>query len=67
MTISATRTIDAPKKAVWDVLVDFANIADWTDQVATSFSIGDPVTGVGQGRHCDLSPAGAIDETSQQR
>lgn len=61
--ISSTKTINAPKTVVWEVLSDFANIANWTSQVQTSYSIGDPVTGVGQGRHCDLSPAGAIDET----
>lgn len=61
--ISATRTIDVPRKVVWDVLADFANIANWTSQVQKSYAIGEPVTGVGQGRHCDLAPAGAIDET----
>lgn len=61
--ISATKTIDAPKSVVWEVLADFANIAKWTSQVETSYTIGDPITGVGQGRHCDLAPAGAIDET----
>ncbi len=62
-SISATKTINAGASAVWDVLADFGNIADWTEQVQASHTIGDPITGVGQGRHCQLGGSAAIDET----
>ena len=52
----------APKDAVWGVLADFANIANYTDQVKTSVSTSDVETGVGATRHCDLAPFGATEE-----
>ncbi|MEM7092276.1 MAG: SRPBCC family protein [Actinomycetota bacterium] len=65
-SISVTKVMEAPQQAVWDVLADFANIADWNSGVATSFHSGGPEeVVVGTQRHCDLKPMGALDETLQ--
>lgn len=61
--LSATRTINASSAAVWEVLADFGNIADWTDQVRTSYRTGAAIAGPGARRHCDLSPVGQLEES----
>lgn len=61
--ISVSRDIAAPRSAVWQVLADFPNIADWNSGVKTSFATGEATGGVGATRHCDLAPAGALEET----
>lgn len=61
--IQVSRTMPAPAPAVWDVLADFPNIADWNSGVKTSHSTGDATGGVGATRHCDLAPMGALEET----
>lgn len=62
-TITVTREIAAPTEDVWKVLADFPNIAAWNSGVKTSYAIGDVGSGVGARRHCDLAPAGGLDET----
>lgn len=62
-TIDVSRNIAAPRSAVWAVLADFPNIADWNSGVKTSFSTSDSAEGVGAKRHCDLSPIGGLEET----
>lgn len=62
-TITVSRTIDARRSAVWEVLADFPNIADWNGGVKTSYSTGEADRGVGATRHCDLSPIGELEET----
>lgn len=62
-SITVTRDIDAPPEDVWKVLADFPNIAAWNTGVKASHTIGDATGGVGARRHCDLAPAGGLDET----
>ncbi|MEM9466767.1 MAG: SRPBCC family protein [Actinomycetota bacterium] len=58
------RTLDESPAAVWAVLADFANIADWNGGVTTSHATGSHETvGVGAQRHCDLAPMGELEET----
>ena len=64
-TIEVERDIDAPQSSVWAVLADFPNIASWNSGVKKSFSTSDTTQGVGAQRHCDLAPAGALEETFQ--
>jgi uncharacterized protein YndB with AHSA1/START domain len=64
-TIEVERTIEAPQSNVWNVLADFPNIASWNTGVKKSFSTSDAIGGVGATRHCDLAPAGALEETIQ--
>ena len=61
-TVEATTIVHAPKDAVWGVLADFPNIADYTDTVKASASTSEDASGVGASRHCDLSPAGTLEE-----
>ena len=62
--VTVTKDIAAPQADVWAVLADFPNIADWNSGVKASHSTsGDQTEGVGAQRHCDLSPAGALEET----
>ena len=60
--VEATATTSAPKDAVWKVLADFPNIANYTDTVKASASTSEQVFAVGATRHCDLAPAGSADE-----
>ena len=61
--ITVEKDVEAPVDAVWAVLADFPNIADWNGGVKKSFSTNDQTDGVGATRHCDLSPAGGLEET----
>ena len=54
------------RSAVWSVLADFPNIADWNGGVATSFATSEAVSGVGARRHCDLSPTGELEESVRE-
>lgn len=62
-SISATTTIAAPKSAVWAVLADFGNVADWNSGVIKSYTTSEADSGLGAQRHCDLAPAGEVEET----
>ncbi|MGB5368085.1 MAG: SRPBCC family protein [Polyangiales bacterium] len=64
-TIEVERDIEAPRDDVWAVLADFPNIASWNTGVKESFSTSDATEGVGAKRHCDLAPAGGLEETIQ--
>ncbi len=61
--VEATVTANAPKEAVWKVLADFPNIANYTDTVRSSHSTSENDFEVGATRHCELAPAGSADET----
>lgn len=61
--ISVHRDIAAHRSAVWGVLADFPNIADWNSGVTKSFSTGQSEEGLGATRHCDLAPMGELEET----
>lgn len=62
-SLQVTRTSTKSPDALWDVIADFPNIADWNSGIKTSVSTSaDAAVGVGATRHCKLSPAGALDE-----
>ncbi|MEM9465566.1 MAG: SRPBCC family protein, partial [Actinomycetota bacterium] len=61
-TLQVTRTTDKSPEALWEVLADFPNIANWYTGLKTSVSTSDAANGVGATRHCELTPVGAIDE-----
>lgn len=61
-TLQVTRTTDKSPEALWDVLADFPNIANWYSGLKTSVSTSEAFNGVGATRHCELAPVGAIDE-----
>jgi carbon monoxide dehydrogenase subunit G len=61
--VSVTGTIQSPRTAVWAVLADYPNIDSWSGGVKKSYATGDATQGVGAMRHCDLAPAGAVEET----
>ncbi len=64
-TLTLTRTIPTDRKAVWEVLADFPNIADWNRGVRSSHATG-PTEGVGAARHCDFVPAGSVEEVVRE-
>ena len=57
------RTVQAPRSAVWAVLADYPNIADWNDGVNKSFAVGDALEGVGAERVCELDGSVKLHET----
>ncbi len=61
--ITVERKIAAHHPEVWRVLADFPNIATWNSGVKASRSTSSEAAGVGAQRHCDLAPAGGLDET----
>jgi len=65
-SITTTSVITASRSAVWAVLADFPNVADWNTGVKKSFSTSDTDNGVGAQRHCDIAPAGELSETIQK-
>lgn len=65
-SITVSRDIQASDDAVWDVLADFPNIADWNGGVKQSYSTNEQSGGVGATRHCDLSPTGTLEETIRE-
>jgi len=60
------RDIQAPRSAVWAVAADYPNIADWNTGVKKSYSTSADTQGVGAQRHCDLAPAGGLEETIRE-
>lgn len=62
-TVNLSKKIDAPRQVIWDILADFANVADWNSGVNESHSTSDAANGVGATRHCDLGPGGELEET----
>ncbi len=61
--ITIEQQIAAPRADVWRVLADFPNIADWNSGVKVSRATSSATGGIGATRHCDLIPAGGLDET----
>ena len=62
-SISTTIFIAAPRSAVWAVLADFPNVAEWNNGVKKSYAISEASNGVGAQRHCNIAPAGQLEET----
>lgn len=61
-SIHVSRTTDKSPEALWAVLADFPNIADWYGGLKSSVSTSAETQGVGATRHCELTPVGTIDE-----
>lgn len=61
--VKASVIANAPKEAVWKILADFPNIANYTDTVKSSHSTSENDFEIGATRHCELAPAGSADET----
>lgn len=61
-TITHEVRINAPKEKVWDILADFGGIYKFNPGVSDSYSTSSANEGVGATRHCDLLPAGSIEE-----
>ena len=64
--IQVSRTINASKSDVWAVLADYPNIMDWNSGIKLSKSTSEAQQGVGATRHCDLKPAGGLEETIRE-
>ncbi len=62
-SITVQRNISTSSKAIWDVLANFPNVADWNGGVKKSWATGEQTEGIGASRHCDLKPAGTLEET----
>jgi uncharacterized protein YndB with AHSA1/START domain len=62
-SIRVTTTIPASKSAVWAVIADFPNVADWNSAIIKSYVTSEANNGLGAQRHCDVAPAGEVEET----
>ena len=61
-TVSYQIHIDAPVEKVWNVLADFGGTYIWNPGVNQSYSTSSKNGGFGATRHCDLKPAGSVEE-----
>jgi carbon monoxide dehydrogenase subunit G len=61
-TIIREISINASQQKVWDILADFGGIYKFNPGVSKSYSTSTANGGVGATRHCDLLPAGAVEE-----
>ena len=61
-TITREVWIDAPHDKVWRILADFGGIYKYNPGVSNSHSTSSANEGVGATRHCDLLPAGSVEE-----
>ena len=66
-TVSATRTIDSPVGAVWNVIDDFGNVHRYHPGLKHSEGINDVATGVGAERRCDFYDGNTIHEELIER
>lgn len=55
--IVATRTMQQPRSAVWSVLADFPNIADWSEGITSSTGTSANPNGLGATRACTIGSA----------
>jgi len=62
-SITVTTTTAAPKSAVWAVLADFSNVADWNSSITKSYITSEANSGLGAQRHCDVAPTSEVEET----
>ncbi len=60
--LSYQTNVDAPLQKVWKILADFGGIYKYNPGVSSSHSTSSNNGGVGASRHCDLIPAGSIEE-----
>ena len=61
-TISYQIYVEAPSEKVWNILADFGGIYKWSPGVKKSYSTSAANEGLDATRHCDLNPAGAVEE-----
>ena len=61
-TIIREIKINASQKEVWDILADFGGIYKFNPGVPSSHSTSPGNGGLGATRHCDLLPAGSVEE-----
>ena len=61
--VTVERRVNAPRADVWGVLADFPGISRWNSGVKASAATSEATAGVGASRHCDLAPAGTLEET----
>ena len=61
-SFSTAIKIDAPVRAVWEVLADVASIYRWNPGVVNSHATTQDTTGLGACRHCDLGGNSYLDE-----
>ncbi len=54
--------INASKDKVWELLADFGGIIKFHPGLRDSYSTSTRKGGVGASRHCDLLPAGSVEE-----
>ncbi len=54
--------INATKDKVWELLADFGGIIKFHPGLRDSYSTSTKKGGVGASRHCDLLPAGSVEE-----
>ena len=54
--------VDAPTEKVWNILADFGGVYRYSPGVRSSHSTSQVNGGVGATRHCDLLPAGSVEE-----
>jgi uncharacterized protein YndB with AHSA1/START domain len=57
-----TRSINAPKEDVWEVLNQFGDIAQWSSGVKSSALTSTGPVSKGTTRHCEFAPFGAVNE-----
>lgn len=60
--LSSSVDIDAPPAQVWEVLADLGGIYKWNPGVKNSYATSEAGRGEGATRHCDLRPAGRLEE-----
>lgn len=64
--ITSEILINAPKNKVWDIIADLGAIENFHPGVKESYYTSEVKNGVGASRHCDLLPAGSIEETATE-
>lgn len=61
-TIAYQIRIDAPQPKVWKTLADFGGVHKYSPGVKSSHITSQNGQGVGAARHCNLKPAGSVEE-----
>lgn len=61
-TLSYQISIDAAPEKVWQIIADFGGVYKYSPGVRSSHSTSEANGGVRASRHCDLLPAGTLEE-----
>ena len=62
-SFKVSRTTTKSREALWKVIADYPNIADWTAGLTSSHATSESTSGTGATRHCDLKNGGTLEET----